>query len=87
MKEITLPEDFYPSDRAQAGLLAKARGAAWYLSPEPYKRRIRFVGPETPDDEPGDQITCGNTWSKAEAEDVVKELNRAYLLGLKARKK
>jgi hypothetical protein len=81
-QKINLPEDFWPRDRAQAGVLAQERGAAWYLSPEPYKRRIYFVSKDAPPSAQGRLVVTGNAWSKKEAEDVVQELNRAYYIGL-----
>jgi hypothetical protein len=79
---VSLPEDFLPRDKYQAALLAKERGFAWHLDPAPYRRRIRLVTRDTPEDEDGEQVIYGNTWSREEAECTVKELNRAYYLGL-----
>ena len=79
------PDDFHPMDREQAATLANERGCAWYVHPRSGKPIVHFVRPETPLDEDGEKVLYGNTWSRYEVQNIVRELNRAHLLGLRHR--
>jgi hypothetical protein len=76
-----LPEDFCPTDRAQAAVLAHERGCAWYMPQQTGRPHIYFVQKDTPLIDEGEDVLWCNTWSKREALEVVRELNRAHLIG------
>lgn len=79
-----LPDDFHPHDRQQAQLLADERGYAWYRAPERNNRTIHLIKPSTPLSEPGEFCFTAYSCQISAMEEVVRELNRAYLLGLRS---
>lgn len=83
MQANLLPDDFCPVDRAQAAALANERGCAWYMPHTTCKYQINFVQKDTPLSDAGEAVLYGNAWSKREVLEIVRELNRAHLLGFR----
>ena len=87
MKAKLLPDDFCPQNREQAAMLANERGCAWYMPQETYSTRIYFVKKSTPLSSKGEDVLGYHTTPKHFILDVVRELNRAHLLGFRCRRK